>query len=241
MDIITRRSWGFSIVFHAGIVVVAFWPGGCSLTPPPPPMTVQALFAVGPSKPLSAAHQTHAAPLHLILVPDEAPSPPLPLLHQLMPPGLNLPSTPLITPRNIDHPGDLTSIGTAGTTPSRVMLPAAIRQSDDAIAQLRSHRTSNTALDHAQRQLQTTQEFLEDVLNMHIKETWFIPLRTIAEKRLIIEAMVNADGTVMAHLVNSSGDSHLDHLIDQWLSSSDLRLPPIRPGIRSIFLVMIHR
>ena len=59
--------------------------------------------------------------------------------------------------------------------------------------------------------------------------------------RLIIEVSIAPTGEVQAHLVNSSGDAEFDLAVEDWLHSPDLRLPPIKPGIRYPFLVVIRR
>jgi hypothetical protein len=111
----------------------------------------------------------------------------------------------------------------------------------DLIAQLRGHATSNQELSHEEKLLRTTQEFLEDLLNLQVRSAWRSISTRVRQTRLVIEVSLDPSGVVHAHLLNSSGDAEFDLAVEDWLHSPDLRLPPIKAGIRYPFLVMIRR
>ncbi len=106
---------------------------------------------------------------------------------------------------------------------------------------LRAHATTNLELSREEKLLRTTQEFLEDLLNLQLRGHWRVFSARVRQPRLIIEVELAAGGAVQAHLVNPSGDQEFDLAIEDWLRSPDLRLPPIKPGIRYPFLVVIRR
>jgi hypothetical protein len=237
MDTITRRSALLSTTLHAGLVALAFFPRGCSTTPPPPPAPLARAPAAlttpdqGPAPPALAASRLVLAPLTL-------PAPPLGAAGA-RPPTPDL--TPLITPANSERPGARTVAGAFGTNDNPVKPPAAPARASDLVDQLRAHVTTNLELSREEKLLRTTQEFLEDLLNLQLRGHWRALSARVRQPRLIIEVELAAGGAVQAQLVNSSGDQELDRLIEDWLRSPDLRLPPIKPGIRYPFLVVIRR
>ncbi len=243
MATVTRRSVYLSTTLHAALVLVAFAPRGCSPTPPttPPPQASAMTQPTPPARTPQAAHPA-AAPRAgaQVLAPLTVPAPPLPpldRLHQPLPGDRAVP----ITAVNTDHPGSTIGAGSQGANATPITPPPSSPHDGDLIAQMRAHAISNLELSHEEKLLRTTQEFLEDLLNIQVQKRWRAISARVRQMRLIIEVSIAPTGEVQAHLVNSSGDAEFDLAVEDWLHSPDLRLPPIKPGIRYPFLVVIRR
>lgn len=246
MDTITRRSAYVSTALHASLVALALWPRGCGCSQVQPPRHPEMKAEAAPAPVAPAPREPgaeHRAAARLVLAPANAPppSPPLPTLGPGGLPALPIDPLQLITPANTDHPGAADGRGAGGGTAAGAGLPQLPSRGEDLLGQLRSRRTSNEELSREERTLKTAQEFLEGLLNVQVHGRWRHLAGRLTEPRLIIEAMAARDGTVEAHLLNSSGVQELDQAIEGWLRSPDLRLPAIRPDVRYPFLVVIRR
>ncbi len=90
--------------------------------------------------------------------------------------------------------------------------------------------------------LATAQEFLHGRLQGQIERRWRHLLPQVTNPRLVIEMRVDRRGKpTHAYLVNSSGSLTLDRLIQEWLLSPDVSLPPITPDVVYPFLIIIRR
>ncbi len=238
MDPITRRSAMLSTVLHASLVALAFFPRGCSTTPPSSPPPRADLVATKQPAPIHSPAEAR----RLVLAPLTVPAPPpLPGQGGKLPTAAAPDLTPLITPANSERPGVHTGVGAHGYDAGAVRPPALQARPGDFVDQLRAHVTTNQELSREEKLLRTTQEFLEDLLNLQLRGRLRSLRARVREPHLIIEVELAAAGTVHAHLLNSSGDQELDLALEDWLRSPDLRLPPIKPGIRYPFLVVIRR
>lgn len=241
MDPITRRSATLATAIHASLIMIAFLPRGCSEIPDPtpPPAPPAAATQPPPPKPDQAKE-----PVFGKLVAAPLPAPATSALPALG--ADDLPPLPevgrLVSSVRQDHAGKDVSRGEKPGQGSVADLPALSANPDDLIARLQRSAVSNETLSREQRMLATAQEFLHGRLQGQIERRWRHLLPQVTNPRLVIEMRVDRRGKpTHAYLVNSSGSLTLDRLIQEWLVSPDVSLPPITPDVVYPFLIIIRR
>ncbi len=219
IDRITKRSALTSLVFHAGLCVLAFWPAWRhSLTPPELPAQLPA-----------------TAP-RLVLAPTPAPAaaPPLPVLSDAGLPGAQPDSAiDAFTPRASDHPGTSHSRGVGGELPGLATVPALPGATPIAIAGGRTATPSEPELDREQRRYADAATFLENRLQDEYRRSWTRFTPRVTGRQVVLRVTVDARGHVTAaELLSHTGVAELDTAIERWLRRTDppLGLPPLTSG-----------